>query len=260
MNGRTIALTIIGFLIGALAAGSIGVRVIEEVRAEDDATSLPRQNVASGSSSSDYQPDSLIASSVVIPTSVGESDSSVDIAYDVISIAPIGSLPTAEAPFLFPDSWRLNTESGTVAGGPGGSGAGVAHFELPANTSANDIRSVDIVDPLMAYPLDASFDVSEAAPSATVTTGVQAELVGIERQDDSTIVHIDLLAEDPIDLAFTVEGVGSGWRSEPTRADSSRVEFLWVGDDLPDVLTFRAVGIQWVELGGRYPVSFGDVQ
>ncbi|MGI9584238.1 MAG: hypothetical protein ACR2N7_01450 [Acidimicrobiia bacterium] len=41
MNGRAISLTIVAFLIGAFAAGGIGVRVIEEVRTDENDTSLP---------------------------------------------------------------------------------------------------------------------------------------------------------------------------------------------------------------------------
>ena len=46
MNGRVISLTIVAFFIGAFAAGGVGVRVIEEVRTDDNDTSLPPSAVA----------------------------------------------------------------------------------------------------------------------------------------------------------------------------------------------------------------------
>lgn len=46
MNGRAISLTIVAFFIGAFAAGGVGVRVIEEVRTDDNDTSLPPSAVA----------------------------------------------------------------------------------------------------------------------------------------------------------------------------------------------------------------------
>jgi hypothetical protein len=248
VTGRTIALTIVGFLVGMLAAGGIGVRVIEEVRAEDDATSLPAENVAS----SDRV---IIASSLVAPTSVVEADSSVAIEYDIVSFAPTAGFSAAELAFLYPKSWSLTLESGTVDGGPADPGTGVAVFAVPVNTGTADIRSVDVVDPLAPYPLDVSFVLSQAVPSVVVTDGVRADLVSVTVQSDSATVQIDLVANDPIDLAFVVEGVGGGWRSASIQPGGATVELLWVGGDLPDVLTFRAVGIQWVEIEGLFPVS-----
>ena len=67
----------VGFLIGVLAAGSIGVRVIEEVRAEDDATSLPPENVSSPNGYLLDPNHTRIASAVVVPTAIVASDTSV---------------------------------------------------------------------------------------------------------------------------------------------------------------------------------------
>jgi hypothetical protein len=256
--GRTISLTIVGFLVGVLAAGGIGVRVIEEVRAEDDATSLPLENVSSPSSPpggfSIAPHETLIASSAVIPTSVDVSGPSLGIEFGIVTLAPTAGSPTAEFPFLYPESWILTTDSYTVDGGPGSLGASTAHFDLPAGTSSSDIRSVDIVDPVMAYPLDAQFDLSETAPSVTVTERVEAELVSVTKQGDMAAVRIDFSAEDPTDLAFIVEGIGTGWRSASTVEGSSAVELLWGGDDFPAVVTIRVAGIQWIDLVGSYPV------
>jgi len=255
VTGRTIALTIVGFLVGMLAAGGIGVRVIEEVRAEDDATSLPAENVSSSSPWS----DTLIASSVIVPTSVVGTGSSVGIEYEVFSVAPTSSLESAGAPTLYPRLWRLTTESGTVDGGPATLDARVALFELPTGTDAGSILAAEIVDPLVAYPLDALFELSEKSSSAVITPGVQAELVSISHESEATVVQLELVAADPMDLGFTVEGVGPGWTSGPVRASGSTIELLWVGDEFPHLMTFRAAGIEWVELEGVYPVTLEEL-
>lgn len=253
MTGRTIALTIVGFLIGMLAAGGIGVRVIEEVRAEDDATSLPAENVASSE-------NVVIASSLVAPKSLIERDSSVAIEYDIVSLAPTADSPSMKLPLLYPESWRLILASGTVDGGPVNPGTGVAIFTLPPGTGADDIRAVEVVDPLAAYPLDVAFELSQAMPSVAVTEGVRADLVSVTEQSDSATVQIDLIVNDPNDLAFVVEGAGGGWRTASNLAGDTTLELLWVGGDPPDVLHFRAVGIQWVEIEGLFPVSSEGIE
>ncbi len=255
VNGQTIALMIVGFLIGMLAAGGIGVRVIEEVRAENDATSLPSENVSSPNGYFLDPNETLIASAAVVPTSVVASDTSVEIQYDILSLAPLAGFPPTGIPHLYPRSWRLTTESGTVEGGPDNINTGIALFELPADQIAKDVLSVDIVDPLVPYPLDAAFELSAEEPSAAVTASVRVELSSVTEQDDSTVVLLNLIADDPSDLAFIIEGVGPGWRSDPTEPGNPTVELIWVGGERPEVLALRAVGIQWIALEGVYPVS-----
>lgn len=273
VNGRTIALTIIGFLIGVLAAGSIGVRVIEEVRTTDDATSLPPENVATTTlPPREYFVDpaeTLIASTAVVPLSVVASGTGFAIEYDLVSLAPTAGLPPIifstfgntqevtndELPVIFPRNWVLTTESQRFEGGPANPGVRTARFDLPDGVGASDVVSVAIIDPLMVASLDTHFELSQEAPLAVIVDGVQARLLNISAQSDSTIVQIELIAEDPIDLTFGVNGVGAGWRSAFFEAEGRpRVNLTWVGGDLPDVMTFRAHGDQWVEIPGSYPV------
>lgn len=273
MNGRTIALTIIGFLIGVLAAGSIGVRVIEEVRTTDDATSLPPENVSTTTlPPKEYFVDpgeTLIGSTAIVPTAIVSSGTGFAVEYDVVSLAPTAGLPPIifstfgntqeiqndELPVLFPRNWVLTTESQRFEGGPANPNVRIARFELPEGVNASEVTSVEIIDPLMMASLDTHFELSEEAPLAAIVDGVQARLLNISPQGDSTIVQIELIAEDPVDLTFGVNGVGAGWRSAFFEAEGRpRVNLTWVGGDLPDVMTFRAHGDQWVEIPGSYPV------
>jgi hypothetical protein len=253
VTGRIVALTIVGFLVGMLAAGGIGVRVIEEVRAEDDATSLPAANVSSTT-------PPLIGSSVVVPTSVVGTGSSVGIEYEIISLAPAALSESAGASTIYPRTWSLTTESGTVDGGPDGGDARVALFELPAGTDASGILAVEIINPLVTYPFDTVFELSEVNSSAAIMEGVRVELASISRGSEATEVQLELVAVDARDLAFTVEGVGPGWSPELVQAGGPTIELIWLEDELPDVLTFRAVGIQWIELEGVFPVSVRDLR
>jgi hypothetical protein len=276
VNGRTISLTIIGFLIGVLAAGGIGVRVIDEVRTTEDATSLPPENVLSTTlPPNEYFVDpgeTIIASTAVVPKSVVRSGTGLAIEYDLVSLAPTGGLPQMffrtfgnvreitndELPVIYPRTWTLTTESDTFEGGPANPNVRIARFELPEGVDANDVVKAAIVDPLMLFSLDTKFVLSEQTPSAEIVDGVRAHLLNISAQGDSFIVQIELIAEDPIDLAFGIEGVGAGWRSAFFEAEGRpRVNLTWMGDDLPEVMTFRAQGDQWVEIEGSYTVSVG---
>lgn len=276
VNGRTIALTIVGFLIGVLAAGSIGVRVIEEVRTDEDATSLPPENV----SSTTLPPlayfvdpnETLVASTAVVPVSVEGSGSALAISYDLVSLAPTEGLPpirfatfgqsqeisNSDLPVIYPRSWIVSTEFQTIEGGPSDADVRVARFILPEGVAAADIVSADIIDPLIAFPLETMFELSETSRSTTIIDGVQAELLNISEQTDATIVQIELLADDPNDLTFSIEGSGAGWRSAVFEAEGRpRVNLTWVGGDLPDVMKFKASGIQWVPFVGSYPILIG---
>lgn len=264
VNGRTISLTLVGFLIGVLAAGGIGVRVIEEVRAEDDATSLPSENVASTSvPTTNYFVDpeeTLVASSAVVPSTVVTSDSSIAINYDIVSIAPTEGYTRSELPFLYPRSWTLTTQSGTIQGQAARVDQQTAVFDVPQEIGVDEFELVEIVDPLMAYPLDQRFELSESAPSIELANGVQVELVDISQQSGATLVTIDLVAEDSIDLAFVVEGVGPGWVSGQHGSGGATVELVWADADLPAVLSLRAVGVQWVVIDGAFPVSLEGIR
>ncbi len=276
MNGRTISLTIVGFLLGALAAAGIGVRVIEEVRTTEDATSLPPENVASTTlPPATYIIDpgeTVIGSTALVPKSVSGSGSDFAIEYELVSFAPrsgvppiqvftfgnVTEIPNDELPFIYPRSWVLTTDNGTIEGGAANHDVRVARFKLPEGVTAADITGAEIVDPLMSFPLDIVFELSESEPSAEIFDGVSVELLNISEQTDSVIVQLEIVAQDPIDRTFFVAGVGAGWRSANFEAEGRpRVNLVWDGKDLPETMTFEAIGDRWVELVGSYPVAIG---
>ena len=264
MNGRTISLTIAAFLIGVLAAAGIGVSIIDEVRTDDDATSLPPQNVSSTTLPSTVffiDPDeTLIASTALVPHSVRGIDSTFAIEYELVSLAPARGVPPIDfSSFIFPRTWTLTTESQTIEGGPANSRAIVARFRLPEGVDVADVTSAQIIDPLLLAPLDTWFRLSETDPTVEIIDGVSAQLLGITEQDDSIMVEIGVDADDSIDFMFWIEGSGPGWRPETNfTEDGHSVILTWVGGELPETMTFRARGNQWVELEGSHPVSVGE--
>jgi len=253
VNGRTISLTIAAFLIGALSAAGIGVQVIQEARKEAGATSPPSPAFLVDPG------ETLIASTAVVATSVRSTASSFAIAYDLVSLAPTPDVPrgfqSVETPFIFPRLWTLTTGSNTIEGGAANPSARVARFDLTGEVTAADITAVQIIDPLVLYPLDTTFGLSEGAPSVEIADGIVAELLSVSEMDDSVMVVIEVTARDAIDSMSTVEGFGPGWRSAVARPGEQGVSLVWDGLDLPEVMTFRVFGTQWVPLEGTFDVS-----
>lgn len=279
MNGRNITLIIVGFLVGVLAAAGAGVRVIEEVRSTEDATSLPTGSVSSTTMPPDEYfvapGETVIGSTVVVPTSVIDSGTELVVEYDLVSLAPTEGLPpifirnfrstqvieNSELPVVFPRRWVLTTESGVFEGGPANTNVRVARFELPEGVNVSSIVSLEIVDPLVTASLDTHFELSTQSPTTEIIDGVSARLLNISDQGDTTIVQIELVADDPIDLRFAIEGVGAGWRSAAFAAEERpQVNLTWAGGELPETMTFRAHGLQWVELAGSFAVAIERFQ
>jgi len=81
LNGRAISLTIVAFLLGALAAGGVSVRVIREVKTVDDATSLPPQNIAPDETESVTITEAVAPFPVTIDFVLSEAVPVVDIGF-----------------------------------------------------------------------------------------------------------------------------------------------------------------------------------
>ena len=112
MPARAVSLTIVAFLLGALAAGGIGVRVIREVKTADDATSLPPSNIAPEVDSG-YFVDSVEAIALFpleIPFTISEDAPVVDIGFGVavelVGVTDGGSSTTVELAVATDDPTR----------------------------------------------------------------------------------------------------------------------------------------------------------
>ena len=278
MNTRGILLVIVAFALGALAAGSIGVRVIREVETTEDATSLPTEATTTTVANSDpvdtYQVDpyeTLISSTALVPTSIESAGTDLSIGYDLVSLAPHGGVApisfvggfgvitvveNQDLDHVYPREWVVEAGSQRFTGGPSSSSTRFARFDVDEGFSISEITRVTITDALAPYALDVPFTVSEAQPTADVAPGVTVELLNTSDQGTSTIVQVAIDLDDPELAGFFVVGDGPGWRSSFFEAEGRpRVNLTWVGGELPTEIPLRAQGSIMVPITGDFDVS-----
>lgn len=286
MNRRAIVLTAVGFLVGALAAGSIGVRVIREVRTSEDATSLPPENISSttvppSTVTNEYfvDPNELIISSTaLVPLSIQASGDEVSVEYELVSIAPRHNVPVVQflgnfnrtvtieiddLPHIYPRRWALHTTSGeTFEGGPANPSARIARFDVGEGFTADDIESIEIVEVLAPYPIDVPFTLDQQnTPRVVVVPGVEMELIHVSDQGSSTIVQVAINLEDHETADFFVAGDGPGWRSAFFEAEGRRrVNLTWVGGTLPSEIPLLATGTLWKAIDGAFTVALEGIE
>lgn len=275
MRGRTITLTVVAFFIGAMAAAGIGVRVIDEVRTSEDATSLPPENILSTTTTFAAliyvaADETRIGSTVLVPLEIRQVNRMLAIEYYLFSIAP-NALPgqtvsenRGPAPAaMFPSSWVLNTTSGQVRGGPSSPSVTIARFDLPIGVGVADITSVEIANVLVAYPFEAAFELSLENPSVVIADGIVVVLADVRMAEsaDAVSVSVNLVIENPLNESIVIEGSGSGWLpSASTNRRRPGTVLRWVGAPVPSVFTFVATGVRWIEIEGSFPVSIENLK
>jgi hypothetical protein len=274
VTGRSISLTIVAFLLGALSAGGVGVRVIREVRTAEDATSLPAENIApTQDGTAEYQVDpyeSLISSTALVPTSATAEAGDIAIAYDLVSLAPsLGveavQISPGEDPGhvsgVYPRRWVIETESGPVEGGPEDQGARVARFDADRPLTTADIESVRIVEALAPFAFEKAVSLSETEPHVEVAPGVSVELVKISDEGSATIVQVAVRPNDSFARGVIVSGDGPGWSSSAQQADGASTFTLRLsGGARSDDFRIVVSGTAWVELDGPFDVNLDDVR
>lgn len=277
MKPRAILLTIVAFLLGALAAGSIGVRVIREVGTAEGATSLPDQS-SSTTTEAPVQPtyqidpfESVISSTSLIPIGVTFVDTEFAIEYDLVTLVPhegvdpftyiqgFGDTITIEPgdfDHIWPRTWIIETEDDAFEGGAANLSARVARIEVDEGFSPSDIQSVRIVEALAPFRVEAPLTLSASEPRSEVYPGVTVELKGISDQGSSSIVLVEVERDDPETTFFFVNGDGPGWRSAVWQAEGgSVVNLTWVGGELPDEIPLVAVGSVLIPVDGPFEVT-----
>lgn len=276
MSVRLVTLTIVGFLLGALAAGGIGVRVIREVRSVDDATSLPPQNIARSGGYHIDPNETLIASTALVPSSVSGDADRVTISYTLNSLAPsmgvepivdflgfgtVETIPNEDLNHVYPRRWVIDTPGGPVEGGPGNESARAVEFETDSAIDIEDIESVRITEALAPFPFAVPVALSVTTPVIEVVPGVSVELLNVSDQGSTTIVQV---AIDVVDEAAThvfVAGDGAGWRSAVFEAEGRpRVNLTWAGGALPSDIPLVVSGTEWVTIEGPFTVSLDGVR
>ena len=280
MSVRLITLTIVGFILGAFAAGGIGVRVIREVRTVEDATSLPAENIApvdTGTLTYQVDPEeTLIASTALVPSSTSAEDGTITISYDLISLAPsmgvepmveflgftsVETIPNEDLDHVYPRRWVIDTPGGPVEGGPGNESARTVKFETDRPLTAEDIETVRIVEALAPFPFAEPVELSDGSPVAEVVPGVSVELLKVSDQGSTTIIQVAVdIVENAASHVF-VSGDGAGWRSAVFEAEGRpRVNLTWAGGPMPSEIPLIVSGTAWVDIEGPFVVSLDGVR
>jgi hypothetical protein len=277
---RLITLTIVGFILGAFAAGGIGVRVIREVSTAEDATSLPSENIAPvGAGALSYQVDpneTLIASTALVPSSVLNEDGAVTISYDLISLTPsmgvepmveflgfssVEAVPNEDLDHIYPRRWVIDTPGGPVEGGPGNESARSALFKGDRAMTIDDIGTVRIVEALAPFPFAVPVELSIGSPVVELLPGVSVELINVSDQGSTTIIQVAVDVADEAATNVFVAGDGAGWRSAVFEAEGRpRVNLTWAGGTLPADIPLVVSGTAWVNVGGPFAVSMDGVK
>lgn len=281
MRTRSILLVVAAFLLGAIAAGSIGVRVIREVRTDEEAAAAPESTTTTLApvAAPSFQVDpteTMIASTSLVPTTLQLSDTRLSIEYDLVTRAPYAGVEgvTTFVPgsgltdvevsglrHVWPTRWELETTNGIVEGGPANSTVTIARFDVADGFSPADIVGARIVEARTPISSTIPFTLSEGDPSVEVVPGITVELLGTSDQGSSTIVQVAIEADDPALTSAFVRGDGPGWRSAVLEAEGRpRVNLTYVGGDLPEPIPLVAEVEEWVVIAGEFPVDLDGVR
>jgi hypothetical protein len=281
VKARSISLIIVAFLLGALAAGGIGVRVIREVNTTEDATSLPQSSSTTTIAELEpqtYQVDpfeTLVSSTSLTPVGIGAGEGKLSIDYDLVTLSPhegvepieffgnfgaVTVIDNADLDHIYPREWAVETIDGVIRGGPANPSTRVARFDVNDGFSISEIRSVTITKAFAPFAVSTPFTLSVDDPVVDVAGGVSVELLNISDQGSSTIVQIGIDLDDHELASFFVTGDGPGWRSSVFEAEGRlRVNLTWIDGELPSAIPLMAIGTVWVPIAGEFPVSLEGI-
>ena len=258
MSVRLITLTIVGLVLGALAAGGVGVRVIREVRTLDDATSLPAQNIARDDGYHTGPNETLISSVALVPEAATFGDDGFSISYELTSIAPtLGTEYAQDDQPLYPKRWLVEALGGEFEGIQENANEPVAVFPLMVGGSIDQVDAVRVVEAFVPAPFETPVSISGAAPEVSVGAGIDVVLVGESDNGDTTTIEIRIVWDDAIARDVQILGDGPGWSESSISGDTV---MLTRSNDVEaaefDLIVF---GTSWVAIEGEFIVNIGSV-
>jgi len=271
MSVRLTTLTIVGFLVGALAAGGIGVGVIREVRALDDATSLPPQNTARSDGHHVDPHESILSSVSLVPDTAAFDDEGLTVTYRLTSLAPsLGSVAPGEEPVLYPRTWKAEALGGEFVGAQADPNDPTVVFPLLAGGRIDQIDGVSIVDASIPAPFEQRVWVDShdgSLPSVqddSLPEGVAIEIVDQVTDRDTTTLMLRIQADPASVRDVSIVGDGPGYH--PAVVDGDIVTLTRqnrgnLDDDtaLPGDFNLIVFGTRWVPTPGEFPVDLGAV-
>lgn len=256
MSVRLVTLTIVGFILGAFAAGGIGVSVIREVRALDDATSLPAQNIARPDGYHVDPNETLISSVALIPISLTFGDDGLSISYDLTSLAPSLGIEGSEGGQpLYPKRWLVEAIGGEFEGTQTDPTKTEALFPLLAGGSVDQIDSVRVLEAFLPSPFEVPVSVSASEPQVSVITGVKVVLARTTNSEGMTTIEVRVLTDDDSARDIQIIGDGPGWISAVSTEGTATL--TRVSDDGATEFGLVVSGTSWVAIDGEFAVNIG---
>jgi hypothetical protein len=253
---RLVTLTIVGFILGAFAAGGIGVSVIREVRSLDDATSLPQQNIARADGYHVGPSETLISSVALVPIAATFGDDGFSISYDLMSIAPsLGTEGSVAGQSLYPKRWLIEAIGGEFEGIQESPDEAAVVFPLMSGGSIGQIDTVRVVEAFLPAPFDVQVSVSAAEPQASVIAGVEVLFAGTTTSEGTTTIEVRVVADEDSARDIQVVGNGSGWISAVATGDT--VTLTRASHDAATDFDLVVSGTSWVAIDGEFTVNIG---
>jgi hypothetical protein len=254
---RLITLTIVGFILGAFAAGGIGVSVIREVRSVDDATSLPAQNIARADGYHADPNETLISSVALVPESALFGVDGFEISYSLQSLAPmLAAGPGGIQPPLYPKRWLAEAIGGEFEGLLSSPIETAVNFPLMAGGTLDQIETVTVVEAFIPAPFEKAVAVSSTTPKTDVMPGLDLELVSEADNGDTTTIEIRILSDADLVYDIEVSGHGTGWR--PASVENDTVTLIRTDDGGGgDIYNLVVFGTSWVPVEGDFTVNIG---
>ena len=219
----------------------------------------------------------VLGQAVLVPGRLAVDGGEATLAYDLVGLAPLadaepvarfvpfqGLVETdaAETRVVFPDRWTLETTNGDYAGTTANPDASVARFVVPEDLAPADVNAIRLDGFRVRVPFDREFEATDDGAAVEVAPGVAVRILRVTEQETTTIVQVELLAENLSDSAsLEIEGGGPGWIASVREAEGRpRWNLTFDGGMAPDPIQLVVRGALWFDMGegGSIPIGVTD--
>ncbi|MCB1247156.1 MAG: hypothetical protein KDB69_07820 [Acidimicrobiia bacterium] len=274
---RTLVSAALAFVVGAIGAFAVGGGFSDATAAVESTTTSTTEALAAEARTYFFDPnETVIATSVIVPVSLEVREDTVNLDYDVMSLAPLGENAAArelladtefgggdeELTPIFPLAWTLTTVDGTeIDTAIANVDVSVARFPVDTPITADDIETIEVTRYLVSTPVDVEIHIAEGYrvspfPGLTLTVGKRTDL------DNQTAFEVFATSDVPIQSHWIfLRGGGPSWESASTASQGSGAwAVVWDATDLPAELPVRVLGTAWLEGEGPVAVSIEGVR
>lgn len=278
MGVRIFGVSIAAFVLGALGTFAVAGGFADEAPTEaslETTTTLSPVTEPAGTFFVDPH-ETRIGSSVIVPTVLEVRDDTVNLTYDVVSLAPgaeeairVASAEEAgfesfqpDTPPIYALDWVLTTTDGTeIRSTISNSEVTIARFQTESPLTLEDIESITIARYLVATPLEVAVMFSQGPP-VEVFPGVTLSFVNRSNLDNQTAIEIQSTALVPLQAQWIfIIGEGPDWAtSSRSNQFGGNWTVVWNSTDLADDFPIRVLGTAWIVEDEPVQVSIGGVR